>query len=205
MGRGLPQLWEGRPLHNGKEHLVVTVQRLGLGHAGDAPVKPTVRHLHRLTGILVVAGVGRTFIEGHDDVRPDDALDVHRALGGEQVWTAVDMAAEGHALLLDLAVLGQAVDLIASGVRQDGPVPPHESMESSPLLQHVQSRPEVKVIGVAQDDVGVHHIREHVLRHGFDRALGAHRHEDGRADGAVPGLQSPGTGAGMGILGNNGE
>lgn len=54
-------------------------------------------------------------------------------------------------------------------------------METTHLSERIGSRSKVKVIGVAEDDRCVE-FPQRAMIHGFDRALGAHRHKDRRWD-----------------------
>ena len=58
-------------------------------------------HVQRLPGIGIVAGIGRALIEGHDDIRPDTALNIHHIFRGKKVLGPIDMGFEGHPFLLD--------------------------------------------------------------------------------------------------------
>ena len=78
-------------------------------------------------------------------------------------------------------------------------------MQPARLGQHVQSRPQVQVISVAQNNMRVDHLSEHILGHSLDRPLGAHRHEDGRLDRTVTGYKGASAGARMGIGSGDGE
>ena len=66
------------------------------------------------------------------------------------------MATEHDALLGDLTVLGQRIDLETARVGEDWTVPAVELVESASLLQHVETWTKVKVIGVAEDDLCLH-------------------------------------------------
>ncbi len=66
---------------------------------------------------------------------------------------AVDMRAEFNPFFVDPAQLFHAEHLVAAGVGEDGPVPAHEAVQPACLLDHVDARPKVKVIGVAEDQL----------------------------------------------------
>ena len=65
-------------------------------------------------------------------------------------------------------------------------------MQPAELLDHVLARPEVQVVGVAE-----HHLRADLLelerRHRLHGRLGADRHEGGRREVAVRGVDDAGT------------
>src|SRR5581483_107862 len=94
------------------------------------------------------------------------------------------MRAEGHAFFADLAQIAQAEDLEAARVGEDGARPGHEKMQTAKLADQVDSGPEVKMIGIAEQDLDAESF-EHILRHAFDGGLRTDRHENGRFNGAV--------------------
>ena len=102
---------------------------------------------------MEVGVTGATFVEGHDDVRTDDSLDVHDSLGGEEVLRSVDMGAEGHAFVRDLTSVRQAEDLVATAIGEDGAVPAIEAVQASRLVERIETGAQVEVIGIPQDDL----------------------------------------------------
>ena len=112
--------------------------------------------VHAALGVLPGGGVGGALVEGHHDVRSDAALNAQTAFRTEQVLAPVDVAGKGHPLLGDLAAVGQAVDLVAAAVGQDGAVPLHEAVQTTGRLHHLRAGAEVEVVGVAQDDLRPH-------------------------------------------------
>ena len=94
---------------------------------------------------------------------------------------AVDMRPEGHALLVDLAQLGERHHLEAAGIGQDRPRPVHELMQAAERCDALGAGPQHQVIGVGEHDIGAERL--HRLRmHRLDRRRRADRHEGGRAD-----------------------
>ena len=89
------------------------------------------------------------------------------------------MRAERHALFRHLAQIAQAEYLESAGVGEDGPVPRHELLHAAELAHHLHARPQIQVIGVVQQDLDAK-LFQHVLRHAFDCANGADRHENWR-------------------------
>src|SRR5690606_14668370 len=61
--------------------------------------------------------------------------------------------------------------------------------------EHLAAGPEVEVVGVAEDDPGLHVGAEGARRDGLHRAGRADGHEHGRLDGAVVGGEAAGAGA----------
>ncbi len=150
-------------------------------NAVAATLRPAHRQLHRARDLVARAVSARAFVERHDDVRAEQPLDLHRALGGEHVLAAVDVAAKLHAFLGQLAQLGKAHHLIAAAVGQDRARPVHELVQAAEPRDALGAGAQHEVIGIAEDDVGAG--RAHGFRfHRLDRRRGADRHEGGRAD-----------------------
>ena len=100
---------------------------------------------------LVGAVVGRgAFIEGHDDIGAQLFLDVDGFFGGKAVGRAVDVALKGHAVLIDLAHLGQRKDLKPARIGQHGVRPLHEPVQPAHLGHQVGAGAQVEVVGVGQ-------------------------------------------------------
>ena len=135
-------------LHDGEEALRITVFGLGLPEAGEATVEPMLGQAERAAGVVVVRVARAAFVEGHDDVRADRALEVHHFLGREEMLRAVDVRAEICALGVELAVLGEGEDLEAAAVGQDRPVPSVETMQAARLLKDGRPWAEIKMVGV---------------------------------------------------------
>jgi hypothetical protein len=68
---------------------------------------PAHRQFHRGFDRLARGWERCAFVERHRDVGAEQALDLDRALGREQMHAAVQMRAEGDALFVDLAQRGQ--------------------------------------------------------------------------------------------------
>ena len=118
------------------------------------PFRPAHRPLHRRFGLLLGRRERRAFVERHDDVGVEQALDLDRALGAEHVHRPVEVALEADPLLALLGQLGEAHHLIAAAVGQDRPLPAHEAMQPAQPRDPLRARAEHQMIGVAEDDVG---------------------------------------------------
>ena len=97
----------------------------------------------------------------------------------------------------DLAALGQRPDLEAAGVGQDRAFPAREAVQAAVRLDHLQSRAQIQVEGVAEDDLGAERAQL-VGRHRLDRAVGAHRHEGRGLDAAARKAQPAAAGGAVG-------
>ena len=110
------------------------------------------------------------------------------------------MRAERHAVAGDFPQIAEAEHLKSAAVRQDCAIPRHEFMQAAELPDQVVAGAQIQMIGVAQNDLGVH-VGQHLRQHSFDRALRPDRHEDRRRHVAVRGRERPQAGAGMGVCG----
>ena len=103
---------------------------------------------------------------------------------------AVEVRGKGHTVFGEFAQPREAEDLKAAGIGQDGPVPVHELVQPAAPGDHLVAGPHAQVIGVAEDDARTE-VFQVLGADRLDRALGAHRHEDGSGDDAVGGVQFP--------------
>ena len=67
-------------------------------------------------------------------------LDGDRFAGAEEEFGAVEMGAEFDAVVGDFAELGEAEDLEAAAVGEDGLVPVHEVVEAAEFLEDFEIR-----------------------------------------------------------------
>ena len=165
--------------------------------------RPAQAQLHRgarlALGRDVALGlVRRAFVELHDDVAVEHALDLHAHLGREEELVAVDGRGELDALFADLAHLAERPDLEAAAVGEDRPRPALEAVQAAELAQHVEPRAQPQVEGVAEDDLRAH-VLERTRHHALDGAVGPHRHEDRRLDHAVVERQAAAAGLAFGL------
>ena len=149
---------------------------------------PAQGEAHRLRGVALARGVGRAFVEHHDDVGTQHPLDAHRFLGGEQEAIAVHRRGKAHAFLGDLAKLAEAEHLVASRVGEDGSRPADKAVQPAVRRDHLQARAQPQVKGVAEDDARAV-LDELRGAHGLHRAVGADRHEHRGLDRSVRQLQ----------------
>ena len=180
------QIGVERALHDAEQRLILP--RLGL----HAALQPAQRAVHRVPGAIVVAGIGRTFVKLHGDVRAQRLLNLHGDLRRDEALAAVQVGAELHALVVQLAQIRQRKHLESAAVGEDRAIPVHEGMQSARLLHQLLARAQVQVVGVGQDDLRAA-VLQLVGRHGLDAGLGAHGHEDGRFDHAVGRVQPAAT------------
>ena len=123
-----------------------------------AALRPAVRAVHRLDGVIVAAARGSALVERHRNVGTQSLLHLHNALGREEMAAAVDVGMELHPVLFYLVHGGEAEHLEAAAVGQHGPVPLGEFVQASGLFDELVARTQVEVIGV-----GKHYARADLL------------------------------------------
>ncbi len=173
------------PLHDGKERL--TRRRVVRGEPDKlraAALEPAERTLHRGAGGRPVHVTGDEFIELHDDVCPEVALDADRQLGGVLVQRPFDGAAKLHALFAHHPLTREREDLEATRIGEHRPAPARELLHPSRIAHHGIARAQVQV-----QRVGEHHLgagRAHLVHaEAAHRRLRGHRHEGRCMDLAV--------------------
>jgi hypothetical protein len=67
------------------------------------PLRPAHRQPHRAATSVIGRGQRGAFVKAHHDVRPQQALDLHAALGRQHVARPVDMARNRTPFLGQLA------------------------------------------------------------------------------------------------------
>ena len=181
------QLWESTTLDDREEALLITVERFCLVEALDAAVEPALGHLQTLLRIHKVALSGRTLIESHHDVGTDDAFCIHHVLWSEEMLAAIDVGTELAALFSELADSGKREYLEAAAVGEDRAVPAVELMQSACRLDDFESRAQVEMVGVSQDDLGLYLLAQFFEMYTLYAAHSSHRHEDRSLDLSVVG------------------
>ncbi len=106
----------------------------------------------------------------------------------------VQMRAKRHAFFRHLAQFVQTENLEAAGVGENRARPRHEAMQPAQLADLLDSRPQIKMVGISQKNLDAEFF-QNVLRDAFDRRQGSHRHEDWRFDDAVRRGQPAGAGS----------
>jgi hypothetical protein len=112
------------------------------------------------------------------------------------VFAAVDVAAEAHPFLGDLADVAEAVHLEPAAVGEDGTVPSVEAMQAAGMLEHLRTRPQVQVVGVAEHDGRIEVVAQLAGMHGLHGTQGTHGHEHRGGDVPVVGVEHTGPGVG---------
>ena len=102
----------------------------------------------------------------------------------QRAQRAVEVRAELHALLADLAHRREAEDLVAAAVGQDRMRPADERVQAAGARDQLVAGTQVQVVGVAEDDLGAR-ILDVAVRDALHRAARADRHERRRLHDAV--------------------
>src|ERR1035437_7740468 len=160
--------------------------------------RPAQRHLHRRLGARVLRRMFGALVELHDDVGAKADLGGDGALRTEEMRGAVEVRAERHAVFRDLAQIAEAEHLKAAGVSEDGMVPRHELLHPAELTNHLDTGPQIKMVGVVQQDLDAE-LFQRVLGYALDCRQRSHRHEDWGLDFTV--WREEASGAGGAIAG----
>ncbi len=153
--------------------------------------------LHGATQLGLGCRQLQALIELHRDVGAEQNLDFDRALGRKLDDGAVEVGAEGHALVLDLAQLRERHDLEAAGVGQNRARPIHESVQAAERRDAFGTRPQHQVIRISEHDIGAA-CAHRLGRKTFNCCLRADRQERGCGDGAVRRRHLAATGGAVG-------
>src|SRR5919204_1183024 len=134
----------------------------------------------------------RADVEAHGDVGAETALDVGDELRRKTRRLPVVDRPERDPILVDGGDrVTEREDLKAARVREDGAAPAHEAVKAAELLDHVDARTEVEVVGIAKED-----RRPELLQslgvEAFDARLRTHRHEGRGGHVAVCGVEEAG-------------
>ena len=150
-----------------------------------AALQPPGRTVYGICYILPVRQGRRTFVKGHGNGRAQVGLDLHALFRSHEDLGPVNMGTEPDAFLLDFTQLRQRKDLEAARIRQDGPVPSHEVMQSAQLMDGPVSRPDMQMVGIAEGDLGIYGPEVTGRQASLDGGRCGHIHKDRCLDGAV--------------------
>ena len=188
----LAQVLEHPALDDPEERAVGIARRL------QRPPRPAHGPVGGGLHVLPARRVRDALVQHHGHVHPQRLLYPHHLLRRQKVRRTVQVGAERHPLLGDLAHGRQAQHLVAAAVGQDRPVPAHERVQPAHVPDQLLPRAHVQVVGIAEDDLA-RHLAEIARGEGLDRAAGADGHEGGGFDHAVGGLEQARARAALGI------
>src|SRR6185503_3118685 len=89
-------------------------------------------------------------VEHHADVHAEISLGVHRTLRRQRVLAAVEVRTKRRTALIEPYLRCQAEELVSTAVRENGPVPAHEAVETPELLNCFGARSQCQVVRVAE-------------------------------------------------------
>ncbi len=161
------------PLHDAEQGLMSVSG--GFPCSVAAP-RPCERDLSRLAGAVIGSRIGRALVQAHHDIGVQPALNCDGLLWAEQVGRSVDVRLKTDPFCCDPGQLGKGEHLEAAAVGQDGAAPVHEPVQSMKPVDDLAARPQVEMIGIAEDDLGAA-SGQLFGRDGLHRSQRAHRHE----------------------------
>ena len=182
------QISVGAALVDAPEHLPGIDRRFQSIEAGVfrlAAHQPTIGPADGGFHIIVGCGILDALVKGHADVRAEIRLDLHAFLRAHKDFPSVQVGGKIDALLPDFPQTGQREDLKAAGIGQNRPVPGHELMQPSKIVNNLVTGPQMQVVGV-----GKLHLTADVFQIGraegaLDGPLSADIHKHRRLDRAV--------------------
>ena len=170
-------------LHDAEQPLVVPCHRF------LAPLRPAQRPSEGLLRIIEIGGIRHTLVEGHHDIGAQRRLHLDGNLRRKELFRAVDMRAERHALLGYLPKLAEAEYLKPAAVCQNSPIPVHELMQSARFANQIHPRTKKQMIGIRQDNARAE-VFELIRRDRLDGRLRTHRHKNRRWEAPVGRMQN---------------
>ncbi len=141
--------------------------------------------------VLGVAVGTRRLVERHHHVGAQASLQLNHDLRREAMRRAVEMGAEGDAVVVDGGESGQAHHLEPAGVGERRAVPSREASEAAGVADRVGAGTKHQVIRIRQHDARLARAQ---VRHGepLHRGARSDRHERGRRHLAVRGGEDSG-------------
>src|SRR5260370_354611 len=128
------QIGKRRALHNSKLPLGKIAIASGLFEEISASAaRPGGGALERGLGFFARGRRLNAFIEDHSNIRPERKLNLGGFFRRQKMLRAVEMGTKAHAFIGHFSQFGEAEDLIAAGVREDGARPGHELMQATKL------------------------------------------------------------------------
>src|ERR1700688_74574 len=109
----------------------------------------------------------------------------------------IQVRSKCHPFFRDLAQFSEAENLKSARVRKNGAIPCHEPMQSAHLANRLHSRPQIKMIGIAQQDLDAK-VFQHILRYALDRTQSPHRHKYRGLDFSMRSYKPAGSGSAAG-------
>src|SRR5579862_1797307 len=146
-----------------------------------ASLRPAQRQLHRSSRPFSRRWILGAFIKGHHYVRSETDLNLHRLFRAKKMSRPVEMRTKRYAFFRDFAQIGQAENLKPARIGKNRPIPTHEPVQTAHLSDGLDSGPQIKVVGIAEQNLDTQ-LFEHILRNALDRTKRPDRHEYRRLD-----------------------
>ena len=131
-------------------------------------------------------------IKTHDDIGTQGMLDPHGFLRSEKQRIAVEMIFEVNTFVCNLADCPERKYLKAAGVCENRLLPANEVMDASCFLHDGFSRLKMKMIGVAEENLGTK-FDQILMREPLHRAAGPNGHEKRSFNQTVGGVKATAT------------
>ena len=145
--RLVPQVFMHAALNDSEQRIAIAI--MGVLTA----LRPTQRKPHRRGRVALVRGIRCAFVENHDNIGIERALNTHRFFRRQEADVPVYRRTKPDPFLADLAQLTQTENLESAGVGENRPIPAHEAMQSTMRCNDVEARSEPKVECIAEHDL----------------------------------------------------
>ena len=159
---------------------MITILRVSLIKPLDTTVQPAVCHLHGFFSISIFCIPRSTFVKCHHYICSDSTFNVHHFFRGKDMLTSVDMRTKLCAFFTQFSNTRQRKNLKAAAIGQHRTVEAIELMQSAGFFNHIQSRTQIKMIGVSQYNLRLYILFQLCQMHSFDGSQRTYRHKDRR-------------------------
>lgn len=119
-------------------------------------------------------------IQCHDYISTYYPLCIYVVFWSKGMFGAVNMGAECATVLCKLSVGSQREDLESAAVCKHRLVPRNEFMQATGLVYYVETRTEIKVIGISQNNLGIDIIPQIPVVYSLYRTYSSYRHKNWR-------------------------
>src|SRR5690554_743635 len=149
---------------------------------------------HRRLGVTVIRIPGGTLIKSHYNAGPNGSLNIDHSFGCKGMPGAVDVRLKGGPLFPEFASVTQRKNLKAATIGQYGLIPPIKTVQATGLAQDLQAGAQIKVISIAQDNLGPYGGLQIAHLNTLNRTNRTHRHKNRRLNTAMIGRNFTGPG-----------
>ena len=146
----------GAALVDTKKHLIF-VDRFGQGiearHLVFAAFEPAGRARNGISHVVTGRGIFDTLVKRHRTGGGDIRLDLHALFRAHEDALTIDVGGKFHAVLIDLAKLGEGEHLKTAAIRKDGACPVEELVDTAHIADDVVTGAKMEVVRIGKLDL----------------------------------------------------